>query len=194
MSSQREIRDAQRDVKSDLAFDRQWLQRYRATGSTDQHLGAQTEAQGNVAAGTYVISSERALPDLAVSRKHCPEQRSTSCYTDIDANAPDRAPVDVLLARCASDENTSHVLPRAEDESDPGIGVARQSADPKRRPRLRSCRAGKNGQECACEHQTTDELERKTARPVPLLSAINPHDGVLTGTAIRNFRKAIWHV
>jgi len=56
-SSQCEIRYAYRQIKSDLAFDRQWLQRYRAAGSTDQNLGAHAQAYGNVAAGTYVISS-----------------------------------------------------------------------------------------------------------------------------------------
>ena len=72
-SSQCEIRYAYRQIKSDLAFDRQWLQRYRAAGSTDQNLGAHAQAYGNVAAGTYVISSQRASADLAVSRKNSPE-------------------------------------------------------------------------------------------------------------------------
>jgi hypothetical protein len=43
-SSKSEIRYAQRQINSDLAFDRQRLQRYRAAGSADQHLGAQTQA------------------------------------------------------------------------------------------------------------------------------------------------------
>ena len=43
-SSQCEIRYAYRQIKSDLAFDRQRLQRYRAAGSADQHLGAHAQA------------------------------------------------------------------------------------------------------------------------------------------------------
>ena len=39
-SSESEIRYTQRQIKSDLAFDRQRLQRYRAAGPADQHLGA----------------------------------------------------------------------------------------------------------------------------------------------------------
>jgi hypothetical protein len=38
--SERESRHAQRQINSDLAFDRQRLQGYGATGSADQHLGA----------------------------------------------------------------------------------------------------------------------------------------------------------
>jgi len=174
-SSQCEIRYAYRQIKSDLAFDRQWLQRYRAAGSADQNLGAHAQAYGNVAAGTYVVSSQRALADLAVSRKNSPEQRSPSCHADIDAKAPDRAGVDVLLSRCARYENTTHILPRAKDQSDPRIGVACQAADPKRRPCLRSRRAGKNGQECTCDYQTTDGPAGEIARSVPLSSAIDPH-------------------
>ena len=166
---------------------RQWLQRDRAAVSADQHLGTQTQTYGNVAAGTYVISSERALADLAVPRKNSPEQRSASCHANINANAPDRACVDVLLSRSARNENTSHVLPRAEDQSsDPRIGVACQPTDSKRHSRLRLVAApeiaGLGTLQPICQP------ESKTARPVPLSSAINPHDRVLTGTAIRNFR------
>jgi len=38
--SEHESRHAQRQINSDLAFDRQRLQGYGATGSADQHLGA----------------------------------------------------------------------------------------------------------------------------------------------------------
>ena len=143
-SSEGEIRDAQRQIYSDLAFDRQRLQRYGAAGSADQHLGAQTQTYGNVAAGADVTSSQRASADLAVSGKNSPEQRSPSCHAYIDAQAPDRASIDVLLSRCARNENTPHILPRSKDQSDPRTGAACQPADPKRRPRLRTWRSEKD--------------------------------------------------
>jgi hypothetical protein len=112
-----------------------------------------------------------------------------------------------LLSRCARNENTSHILPRAKDQSDPRTGAARQPAYSKRQSRLRSCRSEKNGQECTYHRpyanaghyrprqqtQPTgcgDGLESETARPVTLSFAINPHDSALAGTVIRNCRKA----
>ena len=147
-----------------------------------------------------------ALADLAVSRKDSPEQRSASCHADIDAKAPDRASVGISLVRRARYENTSHILKRAEDQPDSGVGVACQAADSKRGARLRRCRAEKNGQEYTYDRRRTNAGHRRrcqqtrttdcgdgpkseTARRV-LSSAINPHDGVLTGIAKGTAQKA----
>jgi hypothetical protein len=74
--SKNEIGYAQCQIQSDLALDRERLQRDRTAGSADEDIGAKTQADGNISACPDIAASQCAAADITVARKDTPEQRS----------------------------------------------------------------------------------------------------------------------
>jgi hypothetical protein len=90
--SQCQPRYPQRQIDSNLAFDRQWLQGNRAMGSANEYVGAQTNTKRRIAACTHISSSQHPISDMRGRCEHSPEQSSPAGDTDIEAD-PSYRPV-----------------------------------------------------------------------------------------------------
>lgn len=136
-SAESQIRYTQRQIKSDLALDRQGLQDYGASGPTNQHLGTQAQANGNIAGGADVTPPERRSAYMTVSREYSPNQRSAPGDADIQTKPSYEARVGISLPVIGV-ENASHILSRTEDKPYPRARIACQCAGAERRLRIGS--------------------------------------------------------
>jgi hypothetical protein len=131
-STESQIRYTQRQIKSDLALDRQRLQDYGASGPTNQCLGTQAQANGNIAAGADVTPSERRSAYMTVSREYSPNQRSASGDADIQTKPSYQTCVGIP-SPVIGVENALHILSRTEDKPYPCARIACQRAGAERR-------------------------------------------------------------
>ena len=91
--------DAGRDIEPGIAFEADRLQRNRAVGAADQHIGADPDADRGARGGTSEVSGKRARSHIVGRRKHRPNQDPASGEADVGPEPGDGAIIVILAAR-----------------------------------------------------------------------------------------------
>src|SRR6516162_2941796 len=94
--------DAGRDVEPGIAFDADRLQRDRAVGAADQHIGAGPDADSGAAGGADIIAVERTGAQISGRREYRPNQHAALRIADIDAELVDRAGIELGTPRAGA--------------------------------------------------------------------------------------------
>src|SRR5438874_11298535 len=108
--------DAGRDVEPGIAFDADRLQRDRAVGAADQHIGPDPYPHRGAAGGADIIAVERARRQIGGRREYRPHQNAALGIADIEAELVDRAGIVFRTSRPWR-QGASQPLRRAEDKA-----------------------------------------------------------------------------
>src|SRR5438067_13805941 len=88
------------DVETAVAFEADRLQRNRAVGAADQHIGAGADPNRSASARADVIPRQRSRCEAAARREDAPNQHAALGIADIDAEFVDRAAIVLRRASC----------------------------------------------------------------------------------------------
>src|SRR3984893_18022898 len=131
--------DAGSDVQPSIAFEADRLQRDRAVGAANQHIGSGPHPHGGAAGGADIIAVERTGPRIGGRREHRPHQNAALRIADIDAKLVDRAGI-VFRKPLAGRQGAAQPLRRSDYKAPAASDIAGQGSDPYAALRLRRCR------------------------------------------------------
>src|SRR6516165_318097 len=129
--------DAGRDVEPGIAFDADRLQRDRAVGAADQHIGTGPDPDGGAAGGTDIIAVQRTGGQIGGRREYRPNQHAALRIADIDAELVDRAGI-IFGTSGRRRKGAAERLQRAEDKAPAAGDIAGEGSNP--HAALRLCR------------------------------------------------------
>src|SRR4029079_942732 len=115
-------------VQRNRSLHRDRLQCKGAAGAPDQDVGADAEADTDVATGAYVFPGESACGRTRGGREHGPAEHTTGADPDIEPHRIERT----LIGRRGElilGESAFHCLVPGNDEADAWIKPAAQHAD-----------------------------------------------------------------
>src|SRR4029077_5212678 len=121
--------DAGSDVEPGITFDADRLQRDRAVGAANQHIGAGPYPDGGAAGGADIIAVERTGSQIGGRREHRPHQNTALGIADIDAELVDGAGIVFRTSRPGR-QGAAEPLGRAEYEAPAAGDIAGQRSDP----------------------------------------------------------------
>src|SRR6516162_11529751 len=91
--------DAGGDVEPGVAFDADRLQRDRAVGTADQHVGPDPDPGSGAACGSDIVAGQCARRQIGGWREHRPNQNAPLRIADIDTEFVDRAGIELSMPR-----------------------------------------------------------------------------------------------
>src|SRR6202022_3316856 len=121
--------DAGSDVQPGIAFDADRLQRDRAVGAANQHIGSGTHPHGGAAGGADIIAVERTGSQIGGRGEHRPHQNAALGIADIDAELVDGAGIVFRTSRPGR-QGAAEALRRAEHEAPAAGDISGQRSDP----------------------------------------------------------------